>query len=215
MQDWFSKNPFEGLKDVIAAYSSLSLYYDPVRAKMKNQVRSSVYEFISLKLAQAWHNSSPSPAEDSGHTLLIPVCYDDEFGQDLPYISATNHLTREEIIRIHTSDIYYVYMIGFLPGFAYMAEVNERLVIPRKPVPVQVAPGSVGIAGNQTGIYPLACPGGWQIVGRTTFRLFDPSADKPAVLKPGDRVQFYEISREEYESGSLESSTGELVMDKS
>jgi len=204
MQQWFAENPFEGLKDVIAAYSSLSLFYDPVRVKMHYPTSARVFDFVRSRLEEAWQKTSGVFPAVHTETLRIPVCYDDSFGQDLSFIAETNHLTKEEIIRLHTSDEYYVYMIGFLPGFAYMAEVNDKLVIPRKPIPVQVAPGSVGIAGSQTGIYPMSCPGGWQIVGRTPVSLFNPAAAVPAVLKPGDRVRFYEISREEFEMSSEE-----------
>jgi inhibitor of KinA len=202
LQTWFAQNPFEGLKDVIAAYSSLSLFYDPVLVKTSQQVTGSIYSFIKERLEEAWQQAAALPFAEPEETILIPVCYDDFFGHDLDFIAASNQLSKQDIIELHTSGLYYVYMIGFLPGFSYMAEVDERLVMPRKPIPVQVAAGSVGIAGSQTGIYPLICPGGWQIVGRTPVSMFDPGAPIPAVLKPGDRVQFYQISREEFDQGN-------------
>jgi len=111
-------------------------------------------------------------------------------------------LTEEEGVSMHTSTIYNVYMIGFLPGFSYMGEVNERIAVPRKQAPTPVVAGSVGIAGSQTGIYPLNSPGGWQIVGRTPLRLFDPFAPEPVKLQTGDRVQFYSITKREFEEYS-------------
>ncbi len=138
--------------------------------------------------------------EDS-HIVRIPVCYDERFGYDLDFISLAKQLAKDEIINLHVSRVYYVYMIGFLPGFSYMAAVDDKLVIARKPNPVPVIAGSVGIAGSQTGIYPLNSPGGWQIIGRTPLKkLFDEHADPPVLLKAGNRVQFYGITRQEFDN---------------
>jgi inhibitor of KinA len=109
-------------------------------------------------------------------------------------------LTTEDVIRIHTSSPYTVYMNGFVPGFAYMGEVEESIAMDRKSSPVAVAAGSVGIAGKQTGVYPLPSPGGWQVIGRTPLQLFDPQAQDPVLLQPGDRVQFYPITYHEFEN---------------
>ena len=107
-------------------------------------------------------------------------------------------MTIEEIVSLHTSKTYRVYMLGFLPGFSYMGLVDDRIAIARKPQPKMVAAGSVGIAGRQTGVYPMASPGGWQIIGRTPLRLFDPGKDEPVLLKAGDMVQFNSISKDEF-----------------
>jgi inhibitor of KinA len=105
----------------------------------------------------------------------------------------------EEIIQLHLSKNYRVYMIGFLPGFPYMGSVNERIATPRKNTPgTKIPAGSVGIAGEQTGIYPLDSPGGWNIIGRTPINLFDTASDQPCLLQPGDMVQFHLISLDEF-----------------
>ena len=131
-------------------------------------------------------------------SYTIPVCYDDEFAIDLPWIAEQKNLTREEIVLLHSSRQYHVYMLGFLPGFSYMGEVDERIVVPRKPEPLPISAGSVGIAGKQTGIYPLNSPGGWQIIGRTPLKMFNKDNDEPCLLKAGDSVEFYSITIDEF-----------------
>jgi inhibitor of KinA len=136
--------------------------------------------------------------EDGASIIRIPVCYEPEYGPDLDLLAGKKGLTREEVIRLHTADIYRVYMIGFLPGFPYLGKVAPALEIPRKERPVPVVAGGVGIAGNQTGIYPLHSPGGWQIIGRTPLKLFDPCAPVPVSMKVGDWVQFFSITQQEF-----------------
>jgi len=200
MRDWLRKQPLGGIKDIIAGYSSVSLLYDPVFIKKKYALTSTVFEFIKEKLEEAWQSSPAKPTANEGELIRIPVCYDGAFGTDLDHIAQTKGLSKEEIVQYHYERNYYIYMIGFLPGFSYMAEVNKKLLMPRKINPVTVASGSVGIAGSQTGIYPLQCPGGWQIIGRTPIKLFDSEATVPVKLTAGQWVQFYPISKEEYES---------------
>jgi inhibitor of KinA len=197
MQQWLSERALEGVKDLIIAYSSLTIFYDPVLIRKKHLISSTVFQFIKSKLEDAWANASPSDETPGDLLMRIPVCYDNDFGFDLDFIADIKRLSKEEIIQLHVSKIYRVYMIGFLPGFSYLGEVDEKLIISRKQTPVPVPAGSVGIAGSQTGMYPLNCPGGWQIIGRTPLRLFNPSMAIPVTLKPGDYVQFYPITREE------------------
>jgi inhibitor of KinA len=196
MQQWMQVNHFEGLKDIIVAYSSLTLIYDIAVIKRTFHPPATVFDFVKQKLQQAFYNSLVLQAEEAA-AIQIPVCYEDEFGIDLAAMAIQKQMTREEIIQLHTSKQYRVYMIGFLPGFSYMAEVDERLVTPRKEKPVMVAPGSVGIAGSQTGIYPFASPGGWNIIGKTPVKLFDAASGNLVKLKAGDRVQFYAIGKDE------------------
>jgi inhibitor of KinA len=198
MLQWLSDRALEGVKDLIVAYSSLTIFYDPVLIKKKHFISSTVFQFMKSKLEEAWANASPSEEKPGEQLVRIPVCYNNEFGIDLDFVSGMTRLSKDEIIQLHVSKIYRVYMIGFLPGFSYLGEVDEKLVISRKQTPVPVPAGSVGIAGSQTGIYPLYCPGGWQILGRTPLQLFNPSRAIPVTLKPGDYVQFYPISREEF-----------------
>ena len=196
--EWLQSNFFEGLKDIVIAYGSISVYYDPAIVKKKNHFQSSVFKFISEKLETAFHQSVAED-ETNKKTIRIPVCYSNDFGIDMDFLSKEKNISKEEIIHLHTSKIYRVYMIGFLPGFSYLGKLDEGLAIPRKLRPVTIAAGSVGIAGMQTGIYPLASPGGWQIIGRTPMKSFDPNATIPVMMNAGDHIQFYEISKDEFE----------------
>jgi inhibitor of KinA len=129
----------------------------------------------------------------------VPVCYAGEFGPDLAEVAAFAAVSEAEAVRLHTSRMYRVFMLGFVPGFAYMGIVDAHIAAPRLSTPrVRVPAGSVGIAGVQTGIYPVSTPGGWRIIGRTPLKPFDLSRREPALFKPGDAVQFYAIDPEEY-----------------
>jgi inhibitor of KinA len=198
MQEWFSRHAFEGLKDVILGYSSLTIIYDPFVVQKKNKITATVFSFVKEKLESAFENTIESVSKN-GEQIEIPVCYDGDFGLDLPLIAETSQLSIEEIIELHLSTVYRVYMMGFLPGFAYMGKIDERIQVPRKQKPVDVMAGSVGIAGGQTGIYPLDSPGGWQIIGRTPVKLFDPNAELPVKLKAGQHVRFKRIDVSEFE----------------
>jgi len=135
--------------------------------------------------------------------MRVPVCYDDDFGFDLQAVCLQRDLGRDELISYHLSRTYRVYMLGFIPGFVYMGEVDPRIASPRKKKPAGVQQGSVGIAGAQTGIYPFESPGGWNIVGRTPLKLFDANADPAVLLQTGDTVEFFQISREEFVAWKL------------
>ena len=197
IRDWLSGNAFEGLRDIIVAYCSVSIYYDPTDVKKKNHLSKTVFGFVSEKLAEAFHRSIPIEVINN-EPIKIPVCYANDFGTDIDFVSKEKKISREEIIQLHTSKTYRVYMIGFLPGFPYLGQVDEKLNIPRKAKPITVAAGSVGLASGQTGIYPLGCPGGWQIIGRTPMKFFDAYADIPVTLHIGNEVQFYEITKDEF-----------------
>ena len=210
MQVWLKQDLKEIVKDVICGYTSVTLIYDPVMIKRKFNPAGTAFEAMRNKLVLAWEATADWDLDRQTELIRIPVCYDLEFGQDLEFVARTKNLSVPEIIRIHHEKIYYIYLIGFLPGFSYMAEVDENLLMPRKMNPVIVAPGSVGISGRQTGIYPLQCPGGWQILGRTPLKLFDQHLADPVKLRAGQQVQFYPISRDEFdyewfrENGSAE-----------
>jgi inhibitor of KinA len=131
--------------------------------------------------------------------IVIPVCYGGEFGPDLKEVAQYHGLTEEEVIHIHSHGEYKVYMIGFVPGFAYLGGLSPKIATPRRTTPRTMIPtGSVGIAGGQTGIYPLATPGGWQIIGRTPLSLFRPNHRQPSLLRAGDIVRFQPITEKEY-----------------
>lgn len=197
MQKWFERNNFAGLKDIVVAYSSLTLVYDPFIVATKHRLNGTVYQWIENRLQLAYKEAVVQPDAERGINR-IPVCYDEELGFDLKNISAAKALPIDEIIHLHVSKTYRVYMLGFLPGFAYLGELEPQLSMSRKENPVPVPAGSIGIVSNQTGIYPLYSPAGWQIIGRTPVKLFDADAEEPVKLKPGDKVQFYKISLQEF-----------------
>ena len=201
IQKWIDDHKWPGLTDSIIAYSSVTAFYDPWTIR-KNLDTATAYEFVRKKLEQAFTESSIDN-EPAGSPVLVPVCYDEDFGIDLEEIRRLTNLSTEEIIALHTLKTYRIYMLGFLPGFAYLGEIDPALIMPRKQTPVLVAAGSVGIVSNQTGIYPLDSPGGWQILGRTPLRLFDPQKKVPVKLLAGAELQFYQISREEFEAAQV------------
>jgi inhibitor of KinA len=136
--------------------------------------------------------------EHPGTVIRVPACYDQEYAPDLEWVASQNNISADELIQLHASRIYRVYMMGFLPGFSYMGVVNEKITAPRKLQPAPVKAGSIGIAGRQTGIYPLDSPGGWQIIGRTPLKLFDKERKDPVLLKSGDMIRFYSIPADEF-----------------
>ena len=189
-----------GIIDIIVAYSSVSVFYDPTLIQGSAPVRD--------LLQKAWQETEGGAGSadsgafgdrpGAGRLFRIPVCYEKEYGPDLEWVAGQKGLSREELIGLHCSDAYRIYMIGFLPGFPYLGKVGSRLAIGRKDRPVPVIAGGVGIAGMQTGIYPLNSPGGWQIIGRTPVKLFDRETDPPVLLQTGDKVQFYPVSAAEF-----------------
>jgi len=197
MTAWITQHAFDGLKDCIPAYSSLTVHYDPFLIKTTYHPASTVFEWVKQQLEAAFDQSSENLYVQP---LLhrVPVCYEDDYAPDLASLALTCKLTTKEIIELHTAVIYRVYMIGFLPGFAYLGTVDERIAAPRKPQPVPVIAGSVGIAGKQTGIYPLNSPGGWNIIGRIPLKMFDPAAAKPVWMQPGDEIAFFPITAREF-----------------
>jgi inhibitor of KinA len=199
MQQWLLAHPFEGLKDCLVAYSSLTVLYNPAVVKKYYNPDNTIFHWVGGQLQQAFEKALQT-ATEVREVINIPVCYEAPYSPDLAALAQQKQFTEEEVVTLHTSTIYNVYMIGFLPGFSYMGEVNEKIAVPRKQHPTQVLAGSVGIAGSQTGIYPLNSPGGWQIIGRTPLKMFDPFVPEPVKLQAGDRVQFFAITKREFES---------------
>ncbi len=176
------------LLDVVPGYCSLLLVFDPLTTT-PDQIRKTIDElFLELDRIEL-----PEPAN-----IEIPVVYGGEYGPDLAWVAKYHKTSPENVIERHTQTGYRVYMIGFTPGFPYMGELPENLETPRKKTPRTAVPkGSVGLAQKQTGIYPARSPGGWQIIGRTPLKLFDPLKNPPSLLEMGDRVRFFRISEEE------------------
>lgn len=190
----FSKEAIEksSIKDkveVINTYHSLLVIY--------NYTIENIYE--ELLVLKHCCDTANIAKNINSRIYHIPVCYDEEFGLDLNLLSKQNKLSIPEIIQLHTSSIYTVYFIGFLPGFLYLGGLDKRLRIPRKESPrMEVQKGAVGIGENQTGIYPKTSPGGWQIIGKSPVSFFDKYANPPCVILPGDKVKFYSISKNEF-----------------
>ncbi len=194
------KQPFEGLIETVPAYNSVTVYYNPVDVYFLNRKKDCEipYEIVKTTLLGLL-NTSLSIESTKERIVKIPVVYGGEMGPDLEYVAHYNGLTPNEVIEIHSNTEYLVYMIGFAPGFPFMGGMDKKIATPRKDIPrLAIPPGSVGIAGNQTGIYPLETPGGWQIIGRTPLSLFLPEQSPPTLLQSGDRIHFSPISLDEY-----------------
>ncbi len=178
------------IRNLHPGYASLLIDFDPLRLT-HGELTSVVQQLASL---------SDSVAHGSTDVVTIPVCYDAEFGPDLSDVAQHAGLSVEDVVRLHSSPTYLVYFLGFSPGFVYLGGLPEILHTPRLATPrPSIAGGSVGIAGSQTGIYPVDSPGGWKLIGRTPLRMFDPEATPPTRLQPGDRVRFAAIDRETFE----------------
>ncbi|MGJ7546101.1 5-oxoprolinase subunit PxpB [Variovorax sp. LT1R16] len=166
--------------EVLPGMNNLTLLFDPLQVDAAE---------LEIQVLAAWPQLDAAAVE--GRTLEIPVAYGGEHGPDLGDVAAHTGLTPAEVVRRHSAGEYVVYLLGFLPGFAFMGGLPPELATPRRAEPrVAVPARSVGIGGAQTGIYPLVSPGGWQLIGRTSLALFDPSAEEPTLLRAGDRVRF-------------------------
>jgi inhibitor of KinA len=174
-------SPMEGLIEMVPAYGTLLLHYDPLfltYAEISNWVRA--------KLDQVEEAKSRMPRQ-----IEVPVQYGGEFGVDLKFVADYHRLRVEDVIRIHSQRIYTIYMMGFTPGFPYMGKLDDAIVTPRLQTPrTHVPAGTVAIAGSQTGIYPIDSPGGWRLIGYTSLRLFDPESESPFLFSPSDEVRF-------------------------
>ena len=203
-----------GIREIVPAYAALTVFFDPltadaeaIRGLLAHPERTPGHPDTERSLGHPDRERSeregsrrrdPSGSlnprddeqvrDDAGRLSVIPVRYD---GPDLDQVAARTGMTRADVIRLHTSREYLVYLLGFAPGFAYLGDLDPALVLPRRPEPrTRVPAGSVAIAGAQTAVYPLATPGGWHLLGTTALRLFDPARRPPALLQPGDRVRF-------------------------
>jgi antagonist of KipI len=196
LNEAIQQKKFEGFKETVPAYTTVTVYYDAWVVYKKT--KSSPFNFVKKYIEKLLVDLSLTDKIES-ETITIPVCYEEEFTPDLSFIANKKNISKEEIIRMHSSALYKVYMIGFSPGFPYMGIVHDAIAVPRKDTPrAMVEAGSVGIAGKQTGIYSFNTPGGWQIIGRTPVKLFDTERELPSLLKPGDTIQFQPISSEEF-----------------
>lgn len=186
----------DGVFDIVPGFTTLAVHYDPARIA-RGEHGSPMAAMVATieRLLTASDASRLKP----GHLVELPVCYHPSCGPDLEEVARHAGITEDDVIALHTSSDYAVQMIGFLPGFPYLAGMDERLTTPRRSSPrLKVAAGSVGIGGTQTGVYPIESPGGWQLIGRTPARLFTVERDPPALLQIGDVVRFRPVSLAEF-----------------
>ena len=178
-----------GVRDVVPTFRSVAIYFDPLHTD-----GDALMARVETEAA-----SSSQEADAARNPIRIPVCYGGDLGPDLGAVAEFSQLDEATVVALHSGRSYRVFMLGFVPGFAYLGSVDDRIAMPRRATPrVRVPPGSVGIAGVQTGIYPLETPGGWQLVGRTPLKPFDPDRAEPFLLKAGDAVEFYAIDRQQF-----------------
>ncbi|WP_045521929.1 5-oxoprolinase subunit PxpB [Neobacillus niacini] len=185
----FRRNKIDGVIECVPTYTSIAIFYDPAKIEFSQLVKNiySIYE---------------SPMESSPQRPIvyrIPVYYGGESGPDLRFVAEFNNISEQEVINLHSDREYLIYMIGFVPGFPYLGGLNKKIAAPRLEKPrATIAAGSVGIGGNQTGIYPTEVPSGWRIIGITPLSLFDIKNDKPSQLSAGNYVTFFPVNYEEF-----------------
>ena len=178
------------LRDLVVGYHTLTVYFDPLSVDSA---------WLEGELATIAGDPTTLP-EASGATIEVPVCYGGDLGPDLASVASLAGCTEAEVIELHCSREYRVFMVGFVPGFAYMGPVEPRLSLPRRANPrTRVPAGSVALAAGQTGIYPMETPGGWHLIGRTPVKPFDERRVEPVLFRPGDRVRFTPMSREDFD----------------
>ncbi len=201
LMDAIERAEVPGVFDLVPTYRSILVYYDPMRTSLSS-LRASVNElYLDLE----------DQAIDQPRTVEIPTLYGGEYGPDLEFVAEHAGLTPQEIIDIHSGTDYLVHMMGFSPGFPYLGGLSERLATPRLETPrLEIPAGSGGIAESQTGVYPVASPGGWRLIGRSPLRMFDAEAEPPSRLAAGDYVRFVPIASET-EYMKLQESAGRSV----
>ncbi|WP_425060003.1 5-oxoprolinase subunit B [Sporomusa carbonis] len=185
--------PDMAILEIVPTYRSLLVYFDPLKISRKDL--SEQIERIAAE-EKMFHSEE---SKEVTNIVQIPVCYGGEFGPDLEFVAQHNGISVDEVVNIHTSTPYLVYMLGFTPGFPYLGGMSEKIATPRLEKPrVQIPAGSVGIAGSQTGFYPVDSPGGWRLIGRTPIKAFNPAATNPFLFAAGDYLQFKPVSVDEF-----------------
>ena len=181
----------EGVIELMPSYSGIMIYFNPIRTSF-----SALKDILLEKISRI----DTITLDKETSLISLPVCYEIEFGPDLPVVAEKNKLSINEVIEIHSSPMYRIYMLGFTPGFPYLGGMDDRIITPRKSEPrLKIEAGSVGIAGSQTGIYPLESPGGWQIIGKTPLKLFDTHQNPASLLKAGMHIKFQPIDRKMFD----------------
>lgn len=186
------------ITDIVAGFTRVTVHYDP--AALRSPAGEPPHRVLARVLEPRLAGLGASPVRDA-RTVEIPTCYDGDLAPDLEIVAGQAGLPTEDVVARHSAPTYRVQMIGFTPGFPYLAGLDPTLATPRRAEPrTRVAAGSVGIGGEQTGIYAIATPGGWNIIGATPLSLFDPLRDPAALLRVGDRVRFVPVTRDEYDA---------------
>lgn len=192
-------DPPAGVEEAVPGYASLLVFYDPLATRP-----AALAAQLRRRLEHLPDVPQPRPA-----LVELPVCYGGEFGPDLPEVARRTGLDPDEVVRRHAAPVYRVYCLGFLPGFAYLGGLDPRLAVPRRETPrLRVPAGAVGIGGRQTGVYPVASAGGWQLIGRTPARLYLPDRTPPSLLRPGDRVRFVPVSEARFRELAADAAEG-------
>jgi inhibitor of KinA len=187
-----------GVVELAPAYTTIAVFYDPVAVIEAGAPPDGIRALLEERIGAALRTSTKLVPRKS-RTIEIPVCYDLEFGLDLERVAQQAHMSVEQVVDLHSGADYHVSCIGFTPGFPYLSGLPEALATPRHATPrKEIAAGSVAIGGAQAGIYPIKSPGGWNVIGRTPERLFDPAQNPPSFLSAGDRVRFRAITRDEF-----------------
>lgn len=196
-----SKHPPPGVTDIVPAFSSVALHYDPDVLRDEAEGRAPYDAMVERLQSLLVDFEGKEPVE--GRTFEIPVVYGGDHGEDLAPLAQACGLTEDKVIALHSATTYFAFSTGFAPGFAYLGTLDPQLRQPRRDKPrVHVPPGSVAVANGFTGVYPLELPGGWHLIGRTPWRLFDVSRDPPALLAAGDRVRFKPIAATEFDAAA-------------
>lgn len=190
-----------GVIELAPAYTTVALFYSPLSAIAAGAPVENVFEWLEQRICQAVSKKEIVSADPLKFPEIeIPVCYDNEFGFDLDEVARGAGSNPKEVIDLHSGAEYRVHCVGFIGGFPFLGGLPVKLATPRRETPRKEVPaGSIGIGGKQTGIYPIKSPGGWNIIGRTPLRLFDPKKNPPGLLRAGDHVRFRPISRGEFE----------------
>jgi inhibitor of KinA len=190
--------PLPGVSEVVPAYTTVTLFYDPAAVVQAGAPADGIAEWLGQRVRERLKHP-PKTAKNKPRTVEVPVCYGGEYGPDLGRVATQASLFPEEVAKRHAKAEYRVHLIGFAPGFPYLGGLPKELATPRHAKPrMSVPAGSVGIGGEQTGIYPHATPGGWNLIGRTPLRLFRPDDDPPVLLQAGDIVKFRAITPDEF-----------------
>ena len=201
LTDALEQGGIPGVFDFLPTYRSVLVYYDPLQIS-SSDVQEGIEHLLEI-----------TEEEDTGerHIVHLPTLYGGKMGADIEFVAQHTGINEQELIRIHSGTDYLVYMMGFSPGFAYLGGLDGRLATPRLQSPrTEIPAGAVGIAETQTGVYPMASPGGWQLIGRTPLKLFDPTRERPVLLSAGDYVRFVPLaSRDEYDAILQQVESGE------